>query len=60
MKIVSDLMTAGELKEKILKAKYRDLYVIGRLEAVVDGDCYWHIHNDEQIPFNVEVLLKVR
>ena len=61
--MIGDLMTAGELKNKIVKKKYRDkLVVIGKLDAVVkDGsDHYYHIHNDEQIPYNVGVLLSVR
>ena len=62
MKIVGDLMTAGELKERILKSKYRNILVIGKLETVVDGgtDHYWHIHDKEQIPVKVDVLLKAR
>ena len=63
MKIFRDKMTAGELKERIIKKAYRDrITVIGKLDAVVEGghDHFYHIRSDEQIPVNVGVLLRVR
>ena len=62
MKIVGDLMKAGELKEKVLKKKYRDdVSVVGHLIAcaVDQYDLWYHIHDDEQIPVNVDVSLKI-
>lgn len=62
MKIVGDKMTAGELKEKVLKKAFGEASVIGKLDVVVKGECdhYCHIHDDEQIPANVGVLIKLR
>ena len=63
MKLIGDLMTAGELKEKVLKKRYRtDVHVIGHLESCVEGqpDSWYHIHSDEQIPVNVGVSLNLR
>lgn len=63
MKIVGDLMKAGELKEKIVKGKYRNhISVVAHLEACAVGQCdsWYHIHDDEQIPVNVGVSLKIR
>ena len=63
MTMVGPKATARELKEKLLKKPYRgDVRVIGKLEAcaVGENDNYFHIHNDEQIPANVEVFLRVR
>ena len=62
MKIVGDKMTAGELKERVLKKPFRGCNVIGKLDAVVKGghDSFCHIHSDEQIPVNVGVFIKFR
>jgi len=62
MKIVGDKMTAAQLKEKVLIKAVRGAHVLGTLEAVVSGECdsYYHIHDNEQIPANVGVLIKIR
>ncbi len=63
MKIVGDKMTARELKNKVVKKAYFDkVAVVGKLEAVIEGGCdnYYLIHNDEQIPVNVSVLIGIR
>lgn len=63
MTIVGERMKAGELKERVIKKAFRDkVHVIGKLEAVIQNgkDNYFHVHDDEQIPANVGVLLKVR
>lgn len=56
-------MTAIELKRQYLKAsKVKVISVIGKLDAVVKDGCdhYYHIHDDEQIPQNVHVLLRIK
>jgi hypothetical protein len=60
--IVGNKEIAKELKAKILKKGYQELHIIGHLESIVKNqpDLYYHIHDDEQIPLNVGVYVKVR
>ena len=63
MSLVKDIETARELKDRLIKRKFvNDVMVIGHLSACVEGECdtYHHIHDDEQIPVNIGILLKVR
>jgi len=62
MNVVKDIETAGELKKRLLKKKLQGMPVIGYLESVVEGepDSYFPILDDEQIPVNVGISIKLR